>query len=147
MPVFRYRARTTNGTIVSATLEAPDQRGVAERLRQQKLILIDSTIVTMNPILAYLKKISPFQPHVSSTELVLFSRQFSTLITAGVPIVQGLTILMDQVETPLINIFNIGPLLIHHLFFGNQLVVYAGYPGDQKKNNTNDHDQYDPTFT
>lgn len=101
MPVFRYRARTTNGTIVSATLEAPDQRGVAERLRQQKLILIDSTIVTMNPILAYLKKISPFQPHVSSTELVLFSRQFSTLITAGVPIVQGLTILMDQVETQL----------------------------------------------
>lgn len=101
MPVFRYRARTANGTIVSATLEAPDQRAVAERLRQQKLILIDSTVVTTNPLIAFLKKISPFQPHVSSRELVLFSRQFSTLITAGVPIVQGLTILMDQVETPL----------------------------------------------
>jgi type IV pilus assembly protein PilC len=101
MPVFRYRARTATGTTVTATLEAQDQRGVAEKLRSQKLILIDASVVTANPIVAFIKKINPFQPSVSARELVLFSRQFSTLITAGVPIVQGLTILMDQAETPL----------------------------------------------
>jgi type IV pilus assembly protein PilC len=101
MPVFRYRARTATGTIVTDTLESPDQRGVNEKLRSQKLVLIESNVVTPNPVIDFLKKINPLKPHVSARELVLFSRQFSTLITAGVPIVQGLTILLDQAETPL----------------------------------------------
>ncbi|MGA2090692.1 MAG: hypothetical protein ABSH12_04435, partial [Endomicrobiales bacterium] len=87
MPVFRYRARTATGTIVTDTLESPDQRGVNEKLRSQKLVLIESNVVTPNPVIDFLKKINPLKPHVSARELVLFSRQFSTLITAGVPIV------------------------------------------------------------
>ena len=101
MPLFRYHARTSSGNIVTATVEAPDKRGVSEKLHSQKLILINASIVTANPFVAFLKKINPLKPKVSARELVLFSRQFSTLVTAGIPIVQGLTILMDQAETPL----------------------------------------------
>jgi type IV pilus assembly protein PilC len=54
-----------------------------------------------NALLELLAKINPMKPSVSSKELVLFSRQFATLVAAGVPIVQGLTILVEQVETPL----------------------------------------------
>lgn len=45
---------------------------------------------------AVLKKKS----QVTAKELVIFSRQFSTLVGAGVPIVQGLTILGKQAKSP-----------------------------------------------
>ncbi|TPW21065.1 MAG: type IV pilus assembly protein PilC [Elusimicrobia bacterium] len=40
------------------------------------------------------------KPEVTPRDLVLFSRQLSTLVSAGVPIVQSLTILEDQQENP-----------------------------------------------
>ncbi len=101
MPQFNYKARSASGSITSAVIEAADQRSAVDKLKGQKLIVMDIQEVRPNPIMVLLKKLNPLKPSVSSKELVLFSRQFSTLVTAGVPIVQGLTILMDQAETPL----------------------------------------------
>ena len=43
-------------------------------------------------------KVSFMQPKITSKDLVIFTRQFSTMIDAGLPLVQGLTILADQME-------------------------------------------------
>jgi type IV pilus assembly protein PilC len=100
MPQFSYKARSAGGTVMTALIEAGDKRMAMDKLRSQKLIVMDINEVTVNPVIAVLKRINPFKPAVTSKDLVLFSRQFSTLVTAGVPIVQGLGILIDQVESP-----------------------------------------------
>jgi type IV pilus assembly protein PilC len=71
-----------------------------DKLQAQKLIVIEVKEEEQSALKELLRKLNPFKPSVSAKELVLFSRQFSTLVTAGVPIVQGLTILIDQAETP-----------------------------------------------
>ncbi|MBN1823961.1 MAG: type II secretion system F family protein [Endomicrobiales bacterium] len=101
MPQFNYKARSTTGNVITAAIEATDQKSAMDKLKGQKLIVMEIGEAKSNPINELLKKISPFKPSVGSKELVLFSRQFSTLVTAGVPIVQGLSILVDQAETPL----------------------------------------------
>jgi type IV pilus assembly protein PilC len=89
----------TGGT-TEGTIEAADQRAAIDQLRGQKLVPIEIGEETP-PIFERLLALSPFKPTVKAKELVLFSRQLSTLVSAGVPLVQGLTILEEQVESKL----------------------------------------------
>lgn len=86
------------GVVTEGTIEAADQRAAVEQLRGQKLVPLE--INESSPsLLQRLIAVLPFGKKVGSKELVLFSRQLSTLVSAGVPLVQGLTILEEQVET------------------------------------------------
>ncbi len=100
MPQFSYRARSSSGAIVESVIEALNQRLAMDKLKSQKFIVMEIKEVKTNALLETLKKLNPLKPSVTAKELVLFSRQFSTLVNAGVPIVQGLTILVNQAETP-----------------------------------------------
>ncbi|MCB4790757.1 MAG: type II secretion system F family protein [Elusimicrobia bacterium] len=101
MPKFSYKARNASGSESTAVIEAPDQRTAMERLKNQKLIVVEISENKPGFIKKIFDKINPMKPSVGSKELVLFSRQLSTLVSAGVPIVQGLSILVDQAESPL----------------------------------------------
>ncbi|MFC1891353.1 type II secretion system F family protein, partial [Thermodesulfobacteriota bacterium] len=46
------------------------------------------------------ENIAFMQPKVTNRDIVIFTRQFSTMIDAGLPLVQGLNILSDQAENP-----------------------------------------------
>ena len=103
MPIFAYRVRLPSGEETRGTIEAQDQNAAVNKLRQQKAIVQEINVIhksQLNAIIEKLKKFNPLRPTVKSKDLVLFSRQLSTLVSAGVPIVQGLTILMDQIENP-----------------------------------------------
>lgn len=100
MPKYSYKARSISGSIITDFIEAADQKTAIDKLKSQKYIIMEINEAKTNPLSGVIKKLNPFKPSVSAKELVLFSRQFSTLVTAGVPIVQGLTILMDQAESP-----------------------------------------------
>jgi type IV pilus assembly protein PilC len=100
MTAFAYKARMLTGGITEGIIEANDQRTAIEQLRGQKLIPLEINESTKS-ILERLTALSPFKPTVKAKELVIFSRQLSTLVSAGVPLVQGLTILEDQVESKL----------------------------------------------
>jgi len=100
MAKFRYKARTSTGGMTASTLDSLDMRSAMEKLKAQKLIVLEIKEEEQSALKELLNKINPIKPSVTPKELVLFSRQFSTLVTAGVPIVQGLTILIDQAETP-----------------------------------------------
>ena len=89
---FAYKAKEASGKTVEGVVEAPDQKAAIARLREKKL-----SVVEVNP--AKVKK-PFFKPKVKQEDIVIFSRQLSTLVTAGVPIVQGLTILEEQAENP-----------------------------------------------
>lgn len=100
MPSFAYKVRNTSGSIVEGVIEAAAQQDAINRLRSQKYIVVEIAEAGKNPLVDMIKKLNPFAPKTTAKDLVLFSRQLSTLVSAGVPIVQGLTILGDQIENP-----------------------------------------------
>jgi len=89
---FAYKAKDTNGKVREGMVEAADQKAAMARLREQKLSVLE---VKAGPAV---KK--PKKGKVDNKDVVIFSRQLSTLVSAGVPIVQGLTILEQQAEAP-----------------------------------------------
>ncbi|MDD4003847.1 MAG: type II secretion system F family protein [Elusimicrobiaceae bacterium] len=97
---FEYQARDAAGLIVSGIIEAPDQKLAMERLRNiAKLSVFEIHEKVPSQFDRFIDRINIFKPKVKSKELVIFSRQLSTLVGAGVPIVQGLGILEAQAET------------------------------------------------
>ncbi len=88
---FAYKAKEAGGKLREGQVEAPDQKAAMARLREQKL----SVIEIKQSAAKKLKK-----GKVDSKDVVMFSRQLSTLVSAGVPIVQGLNILEAQAESP-----------------------------------------------
>jgi len=98
MPAFAYKGKAPDGNVVQGIIEAAEQRAAIDRLRQQKLVILEINQQAEGGF--SLKKLLARKGKVTSKDLVLFSRQLSTLISAGVPIVQGLAILAEQASNP-----------------------------------------------
>ena len=92
MSTFTYTARAVNGDLKSATIEAPNRDEVIKQLRQQRLNIIKIDEGTANK-----KKRSG---SIKMRDIVIFTRQFSTMINSGLPLVQALDILAQQSENP-----------------------------------------------
>ncbi|MFC2061947.1 type II secretion system F family protein [Elusimicrobiota bacterium] len=100
MPGFEYKARTAAGDIINGEMEASQQKDVAASLKEQNLMPLEINEKKANALADMLNKINPFKGRVKSKDLVIFSRQLATMVSAGVPIVQGLNILVEQIENP-----------------------------------------------
>jgi len=92
---FTYKARNKEGNIQSGDVVAVDQ-SKAESLLAQNGLSIVSLEEKQGDLL---ERLNPFGKSVSGKELVLFSRQLSTLISARVPIIQALRILQEQITS------------------------------------------------
>src|SRR5215203_753386 len=92
MPAFTYTARALNGDLRTATIDAPSRDEVIAQLRRQRLnvVKIDEAAQAANKKKAAGK--------ISMRDIVIFTRQFSTMINAGLPLVQALDILAKQSE-------------------------------------------------
>jgi type IV pilus assembly protein PilC len=88
MATFTYTARALNGQLKSATIEAKTREEVVQQLRKQKL-----TVVKVDE---QAKKKTAGR--ISMRDIVIFTRQFATMINAGLPLVQALDILAKQSE-------------------------------------------------
>ncbi len=95
MPVWTYSARTVGGDIRRAEIDLPSKDHVIAYLRKQKLIPVAVREKPKDISLAKRKR-------VRSRDLVIFTRQFSTMINAGLPLVQALDILARQSENPML---------------------------------------------
>ncbi len=93
MAVFAYKARSRQGEILEDKMEGNDTMSVAMTLRQQGLLVIDikEQGVGQKDIL------EPFK-RVKLSDLVIFTRQFATMINAGLPIVRTLYVLSEQTD-------------------------------------------------
>ncbi len=89
MPTFAYTARAVNGDLRSATLDAPSREEAVAQLRRQRLSVVK--------IEQEAKKKS-VGGSIKMRDIVIFTRQFSTMINAGLPLVQALDILARQSE-------------------------------------------------
>src|SRR5688500_2085657 len=94
---FVYKARGRDGKAISGTTEAKDRASVVEALAKQGA----------HPILIHEEKAGGkggkakgglFEPKVKIQDLVVLTRQLSTMISAGVPLTRALQTLEDQAE-------------------------------------------------
>ncbi|HEX8692947.1 MAG TPA: type II secretion system F family protein [Longimicrobium sp.] len=91
MPTFAYSARATTGEILNGEIELPTRDEVVGYLVRQRLRPIS--------VNAKAKELSlQIGTGVKTREVVIFTRQFATMINAGLPLVQSLSILAEQTE-------------------------------------------------
>ena len=88
MPAFMYTARDQAGQLKSATLEAASKEEAISQLKKQRLNVIKIDEQTKK------KKAGK----IPMRDIVIFTRQFSTMINSGLPLVQAMGILAEQSE-------------------------------------------------
>ncbi len=95
MASFRYSAKDKGGRTVSGVVESPDERTLIDLLRKQDLVLVS---IRQEKKREKVSLFLDFGGKVKLGELVLFSRQLATMIESGIPLVQSLEILTEQIE-------------------------------------------------
>jgi type IV pilus assembly protein PilC len=94
MPVYSWKGKTRQGTLKKGEMEASNEAAVMTQLRAQMLVP-----VTVKAKGKDLEEYFPFlKEKIKTKDLVIFTRQFATMIDAGLPLVQCLQILGDQQE-------------------------------------------------
>lgn len=94
--LFNYKAKDKGGVVKRGAVEAVSSSQASEILHGNGLVILSLEQQSMNFDLG---KYIPFLNRVPRKELVMFSRQLSTLINAKVPILLALEILRDQVTS------------------------------------------------
>jgi type II secretory pathway component PulF len=91
---FVYKAKTFEGETVNGIIEAANERLAAESLSKRDLVLL----YLAEKKAAGLKMAIniPFIDSVKGKDLVIFSRQLAVMVSAGVPLVRALEVLINQ---------------------------------------------------
>src|SRR5690554_3181657 len=92
MATFTYSARTLTGELQNGTIDLPSRDEVVSYLRRQRLI----------PVKVEEKKSQlelGIGGGINTRQIVIFTRQFATMINSGLPLVQSLDILAKQTES------------------------------------------------
>ena len=91
MITFNYKARdTSTNKIVKGTVQGNSEAAAAHILMAQGVVPLDMTPVGEGGLLSGLRS------HVPSKEVVIFTRQLSTMLNAGLPLSQSLSTVQDQ---------------------------------------------------
>ena len=93
MNTYQYIAKNNKGQTLNGTLQAASEAEVADILHKKEFIVV---AVTLGKATAVKTKVR--DKKIKLDELVIFSRQLSTMIDAGIPLVNALNILSEQIE-------------------------------------------------
>ncbi len=96
---YSYRVRDRQGKVISGKLEADNEASVSQRLREMGYFVIG---VEEERVSLRKKELHIFKPKVKSKDITVFTRQFATMINAGLPLVKCLNILAEQTESPVL---------------------------------------------
>jgi type IV pilus assembly protein PilC len=97
MARFDYRVRTTEGKVVVGVIDAPTQDIALDTLRDKGFFII-SLAAAKKPSIFELEL--PFFNKIPIKDIVVFSRQFSVLMSASVPLVQSIQTVAKQTKNP-----------------------------------------------
>ena len=95
MPIFEYKARDKSGKLISGVAEAEDEDIVAANLRKQGYVISTVSLKRSKlPKFAFFEKVG----RVRSQDVAMFTRQLSTLVDAGVPIIAALKNIKEEAD-------------------------------------------------
>lgn len=93
MPVYVFKARDPQGKIINSTMEADNEQIVRNRLREKNYVV--TYIAPKGKTFNMKDTMASFQK-VKAKSLAVFSRQFATMVSAGLSLVRALDILERQ---------------------------------------------------
>lgn len=96
MPIYVYKAVDSKGKMIKGEMEAASEIEMTTELAKTGYLPVSISFKTAKPAGGILKS----GKKVNLQELVVFTRQFATIIKAAVPIIEGLRVLSDQAEDP-----------------------------------------------
>ncbi|NOX24592.1 MAG: type II secretion system F family protein [Deltaproteobacteria bacterium] len=96
MPIYKYKGINSYGEKRHGKIEAASEAAAHAQLKKKR---ITPSVLKEAPKDIF-ENISFLQPKVTGKDVVIFTRQLSTMIDAGLPLVQSLEILADQQENP-----------------------------------------------
>jgi len=94
MPLYEWQGKTGRGDARSGTLKAASEALLRATLRKEGVIV---TKVSEKKSVDQTERYNP-KKKIKALAVVLFTRQLSTMITSGLPLVQSLEILANQIE-------------------------------------------------
>ena len=105
MAVFEYKGFDAAGKAVKGVIDADSAKGARSKLRRQQMFPTDvweqtKGKATRGKGLNIEIDLSRFTQRVSVADLSALTSQLSTLVGAGIPMVEALSALVDQVENP-----------------------------------------------
>lgn len=103
MPIFSYLAVDSKKTSVNGTIDQPNRASAIDALAKQGLrpISVKETKITSNNSSSFLSKLAGGEKRIKSDQLVMFTRQLSAMVGAGVPLLRALTSLSEHIaENP-----------------------------------------------
>src|SRR6266568_4757520 len=122
MPLFQYTARTLKGDLVNDKIDLPTRDDVIAHLRKNRMVVVQVRAAPKE-----FKLNLKFGGGVKTRDVVVFTRQFATMINAGLPLVQALDILAQQTENkPLADALRKHPKAFSDLYVN---MVAAGEAG------------------
>jgi len=95
MNTYKYVCKDTSGQSVNGTLDGISESEIAQLLHRQGLI-----VVSIEQVQAKTAGAKSKGAGIKLDDLLIFSRQLATMIDAGIPLVQALGILSEQIENP-----------------------------------------------
>ena len=96
MSTFKYVAKNKDSRTVAGKIAAESKTAVIEELRKREFV-----IISIDEIKEAAAKQKTFRSKkVKPDEIVIFSRQLATMVDAGIPIMQGIDALQEQVTHP-----------------------------------------------
>ncbi len=99
MPVFVWEGKTAQGKVLKGELEAPTFEAVLTVLRSRRIRPIPTRVREKGRGFDREITIPGFGERIKGRDVAVFTRQFATMIDAGLPIVQCLDILSQQTES------------------------------------------------
>ncbi|MDZ4675653.1 MAG: type II secretion system F family protein [Gemmatimonadota bacterium] len=118
MPMFEYTAKNVqSGQLVKGTLDVPSRDEVIAHIRKNRMTLVSIREAPRSLNIT-------FGGGITTRDVVIFTRQFSTMINAGLPLVQSLNILAQQTENK--KLAEVTKAVVYDVEAGNTLADALG---------------------
>ena len=94
---FNYKAKTQNNELIEGTIDAPDDNMAVDILHSKGYVVLSLTLIKKDLLSS---DVGQFLSRPNIKDVVIFTRQLSTLVDADMPISEGLRTLSRQMEKP-----------------------------------------------
>jgi type IV pilus assembly protein PilC len=104
MPTFKYAAKTSDGKTINGSVVANAPADVVSELRRKNLVILNVQETSKRAAATSDgprgMKTAGRPGRARKDELVIFTRQLSTMISAGIPLLESLEVLAGQIDNP-----------------------------------------------